>query len=66
MAYELMKMMPLNELKNKIEKLETEKAHLNDEIKELQLAAQRRTLTLQEEINWLKGEAESLRELLEH
>ena len=66
MACELMKMMPLNELKNKIERLETEKVQLNDEIKELQLVAQRRTLALQEEINCLKGEAESLREMLEH
>jgi hypothetical protein len=66
MAYELMTMISLNELKNKIEKLETEKAQLNDEINELQLAAQRRTLTLQEEITCLKGEAESLRELLEN
>lgn len=60
----LIKMMTINELMNKIEKLQTEKTQLNNEIKRLKLEADGKTLMLKNEINTLREEAESLRELI--
>jgi uncharacterized protein (UPF0335 family) len=60
----LMKMMLLTELKEKIEQLETERTHLANEIKKLQIEADKKALDLQKEIGCLKEEADSLRELL--
>jgi hypothetical protein len=60
----LIKMMTINELMNKIEKLQTEKTQLNNEIKRLKLEADGKTLMLKKEISTLREEAESLRELI--
>lgn len=60
----LIKMMTINELMNKIEKLQSEKTQLNNEIKRLKLEADGKTLMLKNEINKLREEAESLRELM--
>lgn len=60
----LIKMMTINELMNKIEKLQAEKTQLNNEIKRLKLEADGKTLMLKNEINTLREEAESLRELM--
>ena len=57
-------MMTINELMNKIEKLQAEKTQLNNEIKRLKLEADGKTLMLKNEINTLREEAESLRELM--
>ncbi len=59
-----MKMMPINELKKKIEKLETERTCLADEIKKLMLEADGKALRLEKEIGCLKEEVDSLRELV--
>ena len=40
----LMKMMPLNELKKKIEHIETERTHLTNEIKKLQIEADKKAV----------------------
>ena len=58
-------MTPLYELKKKIEKLQTEKTQLYEEIKRLKLEADGKALTLENEIDSLRQEAESLRELIE-
>jgi len=57
-------MLPVDELKKKIEKLETERIQLNDEIKKLKLEADGKALKLEKEIGGLKEEADSLRELI--
>jgi uncharacterized small protein (DUF1192 family) len=62
----MIKMLPLDELKKKIEKLQTERAILNDEIDRLKLEADEKSLQLQQEIGSLKDEANSLKEILKN
>ena len=57
-------MMPVKNLIEKIEKLQTERTQLNDEIKRLKLEADGKTLMLEKEISTLKEETKSLRELI--
>jgi len=61
---ELMKILPLNELKKKIKQLQTEKTHLTEEINKLRLEANGKALRLEKETGSLREEAESLRELI--
>lgn len=60
----LITMMPVNKLLEKIEKLQTERTQLDNEIKRLKLEADGKTLMLEKEISTLKEEAQSLRELI--
>jgi len=55
----LMKMLPINELKKKIKKLQTERTQLNDEIKKLKLEADGKALKLEKEIGSLREETKS-------
>ncbi|MCW4015364.1 MAG: hypothetical protein NWF06_03260 [Candidatus Bathyarchaeota archaeon] len=57
-------MLPVNELKKKIEKLQTERKQLNNEIKKLKQEANGRAIKLEKEIGSLKQETQSLRELI--
>lgn len=57
-------MMSIHELKKKIEHLETERTHITDEIKKLQIEADKKAVNLQKEIGCLKEEADSLRQLI--
>ena len=59
-----MKMLPVNKMKQKIEKLETERDNLKDEIKKLRLEADGKALMLEREVEDLAEEAESLRQLI--
>ena len=57
-------MQSLNDLREKIQKLETERSQLKTEIENLQKAAEIRAAALEEEIEELRDEAKTLRELL--
>jgi uncharacterized membrane protein len=54
----------LNDLREKIHTLETEKSQLKDEIENLRKAAETKAASLKEDIDQLREEAKSLRELL--
>ena len=60
----LIMMMTVNQLIEKIEKLQTERAQLRNEIKRLKLEANGKTLMLEKEISTLREETESLKELI--
>ena len=54
----------LRALREKINRLETERASLLGEIEELKRVAEARANALETEVNWLREELKSLRELL--
>ena len=58
-------MQTLRNLREKIEKLESEKADLMSEIEELRKAGEEKASALEKEVTTLKKEAESLKKLLE-
>ena len=57
-------MLPVNKLKQKIGKLETERDNLKDESKKLKLEADGKALMLEREVEDLAEEAEALRQLI--
>ncbi len=57
-------MQNLKNLREKIEKLENEKADLIAEIEELRKAGEKKASTLEEEVTTLRKEAKSLKKLL--
>jgi len=57
-------MQNLRKLREKIEKLENDKADLMAEIEELREAGEKKASTLEEEVTTLKKEAKSLKKLL--
>ena len=57
-------MQTLKDLREKIEALETERSHLMVEIESLRKAAESRAANLEGEVNLMREEAKSLRELL--
>lgn len=58
-------MQNLKNLREKIEKLENEKADLMAEIEELRKAGEKKASTLEEEVTTLRKEVKSLKKLLE-
>jgi hypothetical protein len=59
-------MMPLDELKKKTEKLQTERAELNDLIDRLNIEADEKSLKVQQEIQSLLNDANSLKVILKN
>jgi uncharacterized protein (UPF0335 family) len=58
-------MLPLKELREKIEMLEDEKAQLLEDVKALRNEAEGKAIALECEVAVLREEAESLRKMLE-
>ena len=58
-------MMPLKEMRNKIERLEQEKKELIAEIKGLRQTAEGKAIALECEVSVLRDEAEALKKMLE-
>jgi len=58
-------MLTLKELREKIEMLEDEKAHLLENVKDLRNEAEGKAIALECEVAVLREEAESLRKMLE-
>ena len=58
-------MMPLKEMRNKIERLEQEKKELIAEIKGLRQTAEGKAIALECEVSVLREEAEALKKMLE-
>ena len=58
-------MLSLNEMREKIEKLEQEKKELAEEIKVLRQTAEGKAIALECEVKMLREEADSLRKMLE-
>ncbi|MDH5701972.1 MAG: hypothetical protein OEZ12_04270 [Candidatus Bathyarchaeota archaeon] len=59
-------MQTLRSLREKIEKLESEKTDLLEEIAKLKQAGEEKASALEEEVTTLRKEAESLKKLLEN
>ncbi len=58
-------MLALNEMRDKIERLEQEKKELVEEIKVLRQSAEGKAISLECEVSVLREEAEALKKMLE-